>query len=79
MNCFDPYILKNSEITNIERVYVEFKERINHTHFSGTGPSFYSIFDDREEAVNASKTIDLNSFEVYVVPLISKPIDLHVE
>ena len=79
MNCFDPYILKNSTVTNIEKVYVKFKEKIKHTHFSGTGPSFYSIFDDHEQAVDAAKTIDINSFDVYVVPLISTPIDLHVE
>lgn len=79
MNCFDRYILNNSGINNIGSIYAKYKETIDHTLFSGTGPSFYSIFDDHEEAVDASKTIDLNSFEVYVVPLVNKPIDLHVK
>jgi len=79
INCFGHHILNNSKINDIEKVYAKFKERINQTHFSGTGPSFYSIFDDYEEATDASNMINFNNYEVHVVPLTNNPVDLRVE
>ncbi len=75
-NTFAKYIKPTFESIDLDRIYSEFKQELPGMYFSGTGPSFYSIFDDYTQAIDASKLLESDLFRATVVPLVDTPIEL---
>ena len=75
-NTFTKYIKTAFESIDLHRIYSEFKQELPDIHFSGTGPSFYSIFDEYAQAIDASKLLTSDLFRVTIVPLVDTPIEL---